>query len=102
MMRALRAAALSVPLLIVAATALADATQYRLQVNGLACPFCAYGIEKELHEIAGVSAVDTHIKDGAVIVTMQDGATLDESTARKAVKAAGFTLGGFREHEDAE
>lgn len=102
MMRALRTTALLVPLLIFAGTALADEVQYRLQVKGLACPFCAYGIEKQLHKVASVSAVDTHIKDGAVIVTMEDGATLDESTARKAVKAAGFTLGSFREREDTE
>jgi len=97
MMRVLRAIVLSVPLLVVAATVFADAAQYQLQVKGLACPFCAYGIEKELQKIDGVTAVDTHIKDGAVIVTMEDGATLDESTAKKAVEAAGFTLGEFHE-----
>lgn len=68
---------------------------YRLHVTGLACPFCAYGIEKKLSAIEGVERVETHIKEGAVIVTMRDGATLDEAAARKAVQAAGFTLEGF-------
>lgn len=68
---------------------------YRLQVTGLACPFCAYGIEKQLGALEGVERVETHIKDGAVIVTMRDGAALDETSARKAVEAAGFTLDGF-------
>jgi len=91
----LKSLVLSLPLLLAPATAFADAARYELRVEGLACPFCAYGIEKELQEIDGVTAVETHIKDGAVIVTMADGATLDKATAKEAVKAAGFTLGGF-------
>ena len=30
------------------AAAFADGTRYELRVDGLACPFCAYGIEKKL------------------------------------------------------
>lgn len=78
-----------------AAAALAGPS-YRLQVTGLACPFCAYGIEKKLSALEGVEYVETHIKDGAVIVTMHDGAKLNETAARKAVEAAGFTLDGFQ------
>ena len=75
---------------------------YTLQADGVACPFCAYGIEKQLGAIEGVEAVETDIKSGTVIVTMQDGATLDETTARKAVEAAGFTLRAFERAETAE
>ncbi len=60
-------------------------TVYTLQADGLACPFCAYGIEKQLSAIEEVESVETDIKSGTVTVTMQDGATLDEDTARKAV-----------------
>ena len=68
---------------------------YRLRVDGLSCPFCAYGIEKKLNSLDGVEAVDVDLKDGAVLVTMKDGASLDEATAGQAVKDAGFTLKGF-------
>lgn len=71
---------------------------YRLKADGLACPFCAYGIEKQLTEIEGVEQVETDIKAGAVIVTMKEGATLSEGQARAAVEAAGFTLSGFERH----
>lgn len=84
--------ALSCPL---AATADGGGSVYTLRVDGLACPFCAYGIEKELQSVPGVEQVETGIKDGVVIVTMQEGAELDESTARQAVGNAGFTLRGF-------
>lgn len=79
-----------------AAPALAAGPRYEVQVKGLACPFCAYGVEKRLKQIDGVSGIETHIKDGAVIVTMEEGATLDKTRVRKAIRAAGFTLGGFR------
>lgn len=75
--------------------ALAAGPGYRLEVAGLACPFCAYGIEKKLTALDGVERVETNIKEGAVTVTMKDGTALDEATARQAVKDAGFTLDGF-------
>ncbi len=68
---------------------------YSLQVDGLACPFCAYGIEKKLSAIDGVEKIDVDIKEGQVIVTMASGASLSEDRARQAVKDAGFTLRAF-------
>lgn len=68
---------------------------YVLEVDGLACPFCAYGIEKQLGALQGVESVETDIALGTVTVTMRRGARLDEETARKAVEAAGFTMRGF-------
>lgn len=44
----------------------------------------------------GVERVETDIKHGVVIVTMDDGAALDETAAKRAVKEAGFTLKGFK------
>ncbi len=69
--------------------------RYVLGVDGLACPFCAYGIEKQLARIDGVQSVETQIAAAHVVVTLRDGATLDEARARAAVKAAGFTLRSF-------
>lgn len=69
---------------------------YTLYADGLACPFCAYGIEKQLIAIEGVETVETDLKAGTVTVTMRDGAPLDEPLARKAVEAAGFTLRDFK------
>jgi len=73
----------------------AAGTEYRLRVDGLACPFCAYGIEKKLSSIDGVEDTQVNIKTGEVIVTMGEGIPLTEDLARKKVKEAGFTLRGF-------
>ncbi len=83
---------IALSLILVATGVLAAPLTYQLRVDGLACPFCAYGIEKKLGAIEGVQGVETNIKDGVVIVIMKDGFTLDEATAKKAVKEAGFSL----------
>ena len=95
---ALRAllAALVIAFAIPAGLAVAgDKAAYAIGVDGLSCPFCAYGIEKQLGRIAGVATVSTEIESGTVAVTMEEGATLEESVARKAVENAGFTLRSF-------
>jgi len=94
-LRIFRQLAIALGLVLIASGVSAAPEAYRLQVDGLACPFCAYGIEKKLGALAGVQSVATHIKDGVVIVVMKEGATLDGATASKAVKEAGFTLRGF-------
>lgn len=75
-------------------------TVYTLQADGLACPFCAYGIEKQIQRIDGVEFVSTDIKSGTVVITMTPGMTLDEADARRAVEAAGFTMRGFEQRND--
>lgn len=81
--------------LIVMTAALAAQPAYTLRVDGLACPFCAYGLEKKLSAIQGVQRTRVDIASGTVSVMMAEGATLDEASAKKAVKDAGFTLRGF-------
>jgi len=97
MMRMMRLAVSALVASVFATTAFAAGPSYELEVNGLACPFCAYGIEKQLNRIEGVEALVTDIEAGAVRVTMQDGHILTEFRAREAVDKAGFTLGGFQE-----
>ncbi len=79
--------------------ALAADNQYVLGVDGLACPFCAFGIEKRLNKVDGVTDIEIDIGDSVVRVTLQEGKTLTEEQARQAVKEAGFTLRSYAEAE---
>ncbi len=90
---------LLIPLLAVALStaAFAGSNQYALGVDGLACPFCAYGIEKKLSAIDGVENVETDVKSGQVVVTLSEGKTLSEEVARQAVKDAGFSLRSMKQ-----
>ncbi len=78
-------------------SAFAAPSQYQLRVDGLACPFCAYGIEKELKRTEGVAGLAIDINAGTVTVTMAAGATMTEAEASQIVKDAGFTLRAFEE-----
>ncbi len=94
-MKAIRIALLVLGVLAAPAGAGPGAKVYDVGVDGLGCPFCAYGIETHLGQIAGVQKVDVDIKRGVVIVTMAAGTTLDENTAERAVENAGFDLRSF-------
>ena len=74
------------------ATLFAAGTQYNLRVDGLACPFCAYGIEKKLINSEGVESVTFDIENGLVIVKAEEGVTLTESMLKQLINDAGFTL----------
>ena len=76
--------------------ALAAPTQYELRVDGLACPFCAYGIEKKLNAADGVENIFIDINAGTVTVTMAESTSMSEDAAKQIVEDAGFTLAGFK------
>ena len=69
---------------------------HKIGVDGLACPFCAYGIEKQLTAIPGVKSAKASVKSGTVTVTMKDGASLSRGRAAQAVRDAGFSLRSFK------
>jgi len=87
---------------ICSVAALAAGTRYELGVDGLACPFCAYGVEKKLSSIDGVGEIKIDVEKGQVIVIMSDGSTLSENDAREQVEKAGFTLRSFTRPNDIE
>ena len=82
--------------------ALAAGTRYQMRVDGLACPFCAYGVEKQLNSIEGVEDIEVNIDKGEVVVTMKDGSTLSEILAGEKVSQAGFTLRSFSQVTESE
>jgi len=65
----------------------------KIEVNGMACPYCAYGMEKELKKVAGVDDVKIQLKEGlAYIATPKKQEPLKENLAL-IITNAGFTPG---------
>jgi len=62
-----------------------------IAVDGLSCPFCAYGLEKNLKKIKGVESVKIDMKTGKANVVMESDAHVNDQALRQAVKKAGFT-----------
>ncbi|MFQ5536869.1 MAG: heavy-metal-associated domain-containing protein [Gemmatimonadota bacterium] len=63
-----------------------------LKVDGMSCPFCAYGLEKRLKELPAVDAVQIRVGDGVVQIRTKDGQSLADDALNGAVEKAGFTL----------
>ena len=78
-------------LLLWSGLALAAGKHYSLRVDGLACPYCAYGIEKKLKAIDGVQRVHVDLDRGLVEVDTRDDVTLTEPQLRQLFRDAGFT-----------
>jgi len=66
-----------------------------IAVDGLSCPFCAYGLEKHLKKVAGVEGVEINMKSGKAIVRLKPGMQVDDGALKAAVKKAGFTARGI-------
>ncbi len=62
-----------------------------LRVDGLACPFCAYGMEKKLKRIENLEDLDIKINEGLVILYFKEGTKIDQELITQKVKEAGFT-----------
>jgi copper chaperone CopZ len=70
-----------------------DHVYIKMGVKGMACSYCAYGMEKELKKVSGVDSVKIQLKEGlAYISTLKKQEPLKESLAL-IVKNAGFTPG---------
>jgi copper chaperone CopZ len=65
----------------------------KMEVNGMVCTNCAFGMEKELKKVSGVKSVKVLLKEGlAYISTLEKQKPLKESLAL-IITNAGFTPG---------
>jgi len=70
----------------------AQIEEIQLRVDGLACPFCAWGLEKKVMKIEGTTSYDVDMKKGIVHIGLKEDARIQLKQFREAVKEAGFTL----------
>ncbi len=73
----------------------ATASDFILRVDGLACPFCAYGVEKKLLAVPGVASIEVLLDEGQIVLSFSREAELDVAALDSAVEKAGFTLRGL-------
>ena len=63
----------------------------KVQVDGLSCPFCAYGLEKKLKKLEGVTKIEIDVENAFVLLTIKEEKTISAEDIRQKVKDAGFT-----------
>ncbi|MFQ5444481.1 MAG: heavy-metal-associated domain-containing protein [Nitrospinales bacterium] len=72
-------------------TANAEMKSITVSVDGLACPFCAYGIEKKMKRLKGVKEIKILLNAGTVTLKCTENESPAFADVRSAVEDAGFT-----------
>jgi len=71
-----------------------------VEVSGLSCPFCAFGLEKKLKQLPGAEKVTIKINEGKAEIDVAEGKKIAKDQVEQAVKEAGFTPGSVRIQEE--
>ena len=69
-----------------------------IQVKGMTCPFCVFGIEKNLGKLPGVAKAQVSLETKKARVVMQPGQAPDEARVRRVIVDSGFTPGEASVH----
>jgi mercuric ion binding protein len=87
-------------LLLVATTAAAanssaERSEQRIVVtiDGLACPYCAYGLRKHLLTIPGVAGVKVSPEQSEAVIEVAPGSSVNDAEIRNAIASAHFSGG---------
>ena len=72
-------------------TSLAQSDEVKVRVDGLSCPFCAYGLEKKLNDLDGVESINIDFEEGLVVLQVTDSENISEEEIRAKIEEAGFT-----------
>ncbi len=74
----------------------AEILEAELRVDGLVCPFCAFGIEKKLRAVQGVQEVEVLLDEGRVRLAFRPGNAATVGALEEAVDKSGFELSGVK------
>ena len=83
-------------------TALAEEANVTLMVDGLSCPFCAYGLEKKIKKIDGVEGLEVDLESGKVEIRFTNRGDVEIEKIEQAVRDAGFTPRSINVQEDGQ
>ena len=77
---------------IEATDAVLEGASVTLKVDGMVCPFCAYGLEKRLRDLPALDETLIQVSDGLVQIRVKEGEQLTDEAIEDAVERAGFSL----------
>jgi len=69
-----------------------EVSYVKVEVKGLACPFCAFGLEKKLKETEGVETINIDVEEGLTYLSVLNSKKPTKETLEKIVIDAGFTV----------
>jgi len=91
---------LATPIFLALLTGLISAhtwsTNYKIDVNGIVCEFCSFGVAKKLRKLDFIDpsqfdqGVKVDIENQRVYISFQEGQALDQETIFDAIKSGGY------------
>jgi mercuric ion binding protein len=75
-------------------------SRFEIRADGLACPYCAYGIEKKIMAIEGVKSIDVDLKKGLVKVNGVASLSFNEQQLKTLFTDSGFTYRSMKKLEN--
>ena len=82
-------------LFFTALTVQAQTDQFTLRVQGLGCPFCAYGLEKKFKDVKDIKNIKIDIQTGKMTFNVPAANNLKLTDADARVSKAGYTAKGI-------
>jgi hypothetical protein len=70
--------------------------EVEVQVDGLSCPFCAFGLKVKLARIRNVAGVEIRPSEGRVLIKPVGGRSVAFAELERAVREGGFTPRALR------
>lgn len=67
-----------------------------ISINGMMCEHCENHVKKALESLDGVESAKASHEEKTAVVTLKDGATLDEAKVKAAIEEAGYEFVGIR------
>jgi copper chaperone CopZ len=65
----------------------------KIEIKGMACPYCAFGMEKELKKVSGVENVEIELKEGLAYISTPINQKPSKESLEKIIVDGGFTVG---------
>ena len=65
----------------------------KIEIKGMACPYCAFGMEKELKKVSGVENVEIELKEGLAYISTPINQKPSKESLEKIIVNGGFTVG---------
>lgn len=72
--------------------AFAEIKEVEIKIDGLSCPFCVWGLKKQMKKIKNIEVLDISLKKSMAKVTLKKGSMLDIKDYKDAVKDSGFSI----------
>jgi len=67
----------------------------KIEIDGMACAYCAFGMEKELKEVSGVDKVAIELKEGLAFISTPKSQKPEKENLSLIIQNAGFTPGNI-------